>query len=523
MRCRVFISCVFTLCLIQLAVKAQLNKAQPNIILFLVDDMGWQDTSVPFWENITASNKLYNTPNMEKLASRGIKFTNAYATPVCTPTRVSLMSGMNAAHHRVTNWTSVQKDINSDYPDSFYQSVDWNLNGMSPQPGIKNTVYVTPLPQLLKNAGYYTIHCGKAHFASKGTPGENPLNIGFDVNIAGNEIGSPESFLSENEYGNKSENGKVSLNAVPGLEKYYYTKTFLTEALTKEALMALEKPKANQQPFFLYMSHYAIHIPLEADDRFVKKYQDKGLSKGEIAYATLVEGMDKSLGDLMDWLDKNKLTENTVIMFMSDNGGLSRVPPRSGIAHTQNSPLKAGKGSVYEGGIREPMIVSWPGFTKPATTSHRYLLIEDFFPTILDIAGVEERNTVQQIDGKSFLGSLKDAKLTDNKRVLVWHYPNRWVPEEAPGISWFSALRQGKWKLVYDYKNQKSELYNLSNDIGEQFNLASKRSEKTVKLSKLLTQYLKNYQAQLPVNKQTGKMVLWPDQTSVPYKVEVNK
>jgi arylsulfatase A-like enzyme len=509
MQMKISYTALILLCIFQLNAIGQTSKAKPNIILFLVDDMGWEDTSVPFWDKITASNNLYRTPNMVKLAAKGVKFTNAYATPVCTPTRVSLMSGMNAAHHRVTNWTSVQKDTNSDYPDSLYNAVPWNINGLSPQPNIKNTVYVTPLPQLLKNAGYYTIHCGKAHFASKGTPGSNPINLGFDINIAGSEIGSPASYLSEKEYGNTPINGKVSLNAVPGLEKYYNTHTFLSEALTLEALKALEIPQSKSKPFFLYMAQYAVHIPFDGDNRFLKKYE--GLSKGEAAYATLIEGMDKSLGDIMDWLDKNKLTDNTVIMFMSDNGGLSRVPPRSGIAHTQNYPLKAGKGSVYEGGIREPMIVSWPGVIKPATISKRYLLIEDFFPTILDIASVKNRNTVQKTDGQSFLASLKDPSLTDNKRVLIWRYPNRWVPEDAPGISWFSALRQENWKLVYDYKKHQAELYNLESDIGEQHNLSKKLPEKSKELTALLTKYLKKYKAQLPVNKITGKMIAWPD------------
>ena len=501
----------FIISLLQLPVSAQENNySQPNIIMFLVDDMGWQDTSVPFWDKITASNKLYHTPNMEKLASRGMKFTNAYSTPVCTPTRVSLMSGMNAAHHRVTNWTSIEKDTNSDYPDSLYNPVDWNMNGLSPKAGIKNTVYVTPLPQLLKNAGYYTVHSGKAHFASKGTPGSDPINLGFNVNIAGSEIGAPASYYSETQYGNKPINGKVSSQAVLGLEKYYNTHTFLTDAITHEALIALENPKLAKQPFFLYLSHYAIHIPFNADERYLQKYLDKGLSENEAAYATLIEGMDKSLGDVMDWLDKNKLTDNTVIMFMSDNGGLSRVPPRSGVAHTQNFPLKAGKGSVYEGGIREPMIVSWPGVVKPATISKRYLIIEDFFPTILDIAGVENRNTVQKIDGKTFIKSLKNPFYTDNKRVLIWHYPNRWVPENAPGISYFSALRKGDWKLVYDYKKQKAALYNLSSDIGEQINLSDKFPKKAKNITTLLTKKLKKYSAQLPINKITGEKIPLP-------------
>jgi arylsulfatase A-like enzyme len=483
------------------SVSAQINPSKPNIVLFLVDDMGWQDTSVPFWKNVTQSNKLYHTPNMEKLASRGIKFTDAYATPVCTPTRVSLMSGMNAAHHRVTNWTSPIKNTNSDFPDSLFQSVDWNINGMSPIPGIDKTVYVNTLPQLLKSSGYYTIHSGKAHFASFDTPGSNPLNLGFDVNIAGSAIGSPATYLSERNYGNIAHNGKISLQAIQGLQDYYGTGTFLTDAITKEALKALEIPKQKSQPFFLHLSHYAVHIPFDADNRFLKKYLDEGLNSREAAYASLVESVDKSLGDVMNWLDNNDLTKNTVIMFLSDNGGLSRVPPRYGIAHTQNYPLKAGKGSLYEGGIRVPMIVSWPNVSKPGTVSKRYILVEDFFPTILDIAMINERQTVQQIDGKSFIKTLKKVDVKDNKRVLIWHYPNKWVPEDAPGISWFSALRKGKWKLIYNYKKQQSELYNLENDISETNNLASKRIKKTQNMHVLLMSYLKKYQAQLPIRR----------------------
>jgi arylsulfatase A-like enzyme len=163
---------------------------RPNIILFLVDDMGWQDCSVPFWTKPTEWNKRYHTPNMERLAAEGMKFTNAYATPVCSPSRVSLMTGMNAAHHKVTNWT-LRKDQSVDYKDSMLLSPDWNINGMSPVPGIEHTVYATPLPLLLKEAGYYTIHCGKAHFGAMETPASDPLNIGFMLNIAGHAAGGP--------------------------------------------------------------------------------------------------------------------------------------------------------------------------------------------------------------------------------------------------------------------------------------------------------------------------------------------
>lgn len=513
MRSGIYKFCIVLFWCFGINAEAQTKKSAPNIILFLVDDMGWQDTSVPFYKTATDKNHLYHTPNMEKLASRGVKFTNAYATPVCTPTRVSLMSGMNAARHRVTNWTSVNKDENSDNSDSLFHSVDWNINGLSPIPNVPKTVFATPLPQLLKNAGYFTIHCGKAHFASAGTPGANPINIGFDVNIGGTSAGQPGSYLSENEYGNILLNGKKSIRAVPGLDEFYGTHTFLTEALTQKTITVLDSVKEKSSPFFLYMAQYAVHLPYEADDRFLAKYEAMGLSKNEAAYATLIEGMDKSLGDLMNWLDQNKLTDNTIIIFMSDNGGLSQVPPRSGVANTQNAPLNVGKGSVYEGGTRVPMIVSWPNKIKPNSITESPIIIEDFFPTILELAQVKKYITVQEIDGKSFVSQLRNTTVNPPKRTFIWHYPNKWIPQAGPGISWFSAIRVGDWKLIYDYSKQKSSLYNLRLDIGETNDLALANERKKLELAKLLTTYLKKYSAQLPVYKKTNKVVLWPDQT----------
>ena len=220
---------------------------------------GWQDTSVPFWNQRTAYNDLYSTPNMERLAAEGMKFTQAYATPVCSPTRVSLMTGMNAARHRVTNWT-LKKDalqpMETNHPTLSFP--EWNVNGMSPVEGDSKAVHATPLPKLLHDAGYYTVHTGKAHFGAIGTPGDNPLNLGFDINIAGHAAGAPESYLGTENFGNGKEGKAVW--AVPGLEKYHGKDIYLTEALTRESLSALDSIKG-KKPFFLYMSHYAVHTP----------------------------------------------------------------------------------------------------------------------------------------------------------------------------------------------------------------------------------------------------------------------
>lgn len=474
-------------------------QEKPNIILFLVDDMGWQDTAVPFWTQLTELNKRYRTPNMERLAREGMKFTNAYATPVCTPSRVSLMTGMNVARHHVSNWTSPQKDKRSDHPDSLLQPVEWNMNGVSPVSGVPHTAYATLLPELLRKAGYYTIHCGKAHFASAGTPASDPLSTGFSVNIGGHAAGHPGSYLPEKRYGNQGPN--AARYGVPGLEKYYGKGLFLTEALTQEALKALETPVRQRQPFFLYMAHYAVHVPLEADKRYYQHYLDAGLDSSEAKYAALLEGMDKSLGDLLDFLDRRGLTRNTVVLFMSDNGGLSLAPPRAGRPHTQNTPLRAGKGAVYEGGIREPMLARWPGVVKPGAVSDQYLIIEDFFPTLLDIAGVKNYHTVQQVDGRSFVPLLKDASLHDSSRTLVWHYPHRWIPGGSPDLSWAGAIRQGSWKLVWHYNTQRTELYDLSQDIKEENDLSARYPGKVKALQTLFRDYLKVRQAPLPFRK----------------------
>lgn len=501
---------VLLLALIQGRAFSQKIKAvpvKPNIIVFIVDDMGWQDCSVPFYKAQTKWNTTYHTPNMEKLAAAGIKFTDAYATPVCSPSRVSLMTGMNAARHRVTNWT-LRKNQSVDYADSILQSPEWNINGMSPVAGVEKTVYATPLPQLLQQNGYYTIHCGKAHFGAMETPAANPINIGFTVNIAGHAAGGPGSYLGEENYGNKKDQYSPPWG-VPNLEKYHGTDTFLTEALTAEAIKAVAVPVKNKQPFFLYMAHYAVHIPYAADKRFIQKYLDKGLPQKEAEYAALVEGMDKSLGDLMNYLDSNKLTDNTVILFVSDNGGFS-MAPRAGEPFTHNTPLRAGKGSVYEGGIRVPMLVKYPGVAQAGTTCSSPVIIEDFFPAILQIAGVKNYTTVQQTDGKSFVPLLLHPQKINTNRSLIWHFPNKWIPQEGNGVSWVSAIRQGKWKLIYFHKSGKLELYNIETDIAEQNELSEKYPAVLNLMVQQLSKRLQNENALMPIFKHTGKKVPFP-------------
>lgn len=484
---------------------------RPNIILFMVDDMGWQDTSLPFWTQKTHYNEAYETPNMERLASQGMMFTQAYASSISSPTRCSLMTGANAARHRVTNWT-LEKNKSTDSPSDALDLPDWNYNGICQVAGVNNTFRATSFVELLKQSGYHTIHCGKAHFGAIDTPGENPHHFGFEVNITGHAAGGLASYLGEQNYGHNKDGKPTSLMSIPGLEKYWGSDTFATEALTLEAIKALDKSKKLGQPFYLYMSHYAIHIPINKDKRFYQKYIDKGLTPKEAAYAALIEGMDKSLGDLMHWLDANGEADNTVFIFMSDNGGLSSEPAwRDGQLHTQNYPLNSGKGSAYEGGIREPMIVRWPGVVEPGTRCDKYLIIEDFYPSILEMAQVDKYKTVQPVDGVSFLPLLKGTGDPSKGRALYWNCPNVWG-NKGPGIGPTCAVRKGDWKLVYYYETGKKELFNIPQDIGEKTNRAVERPDIVKTLSKSLGKYMREVGGQRPSFKTTGKACPWPDE-----------
>ena len=485
--------------------------ARPNIIFFLVDDMGWEDSSVPFWDRIVAQNKKFYTPNMIKLAAKSEKFTAAYANCVCTPSRVSLMTGMNAAHNRVTNWTMFENEM-VDGKDSILMPPEWNFNGLSPVKGIPHSIYATSLFQMLKDHGYFTIHCGKAHFGAYQTPGANPLNLGAIINIGGSAAGNPASYLAESDFGYSP--ARFILQAdMPNLVKYWGTPTFLTQDITTEAMKAMDMARKLKEPFFLYMAQYAVHLPYNPDKRFIQKYLDEGYTKPEAAYCALVQGMDKSLGTLVNYLKEHDLTKNTIIIFMSDNGGYSHRP-REGEPNTQNYPLRGGKGSLYEGGIREPMMIYWPGVTKPGSVCTQYVDIQDFYPTVLQMAGIKNYKTVQPIDGESIVPYILNPRKKDDKRILIWNYPNAWVSHDALGTdnSWMCAIRQGDWKLIYFEKYGRLELYNLKNDIKEQHNLATEDPQKTKEMARLLTERMKKYDAQRPIYKATDKPVPWPDE-----------
>lgn len=484
----------------------QERTEHPNIILFLVDDMGWTDTSVPFWTDSTQNNKYQKTPGMERLAAAGMKFTNAYAaSPVCSPTRTSLLTGKNPARSRITNW--IPGRGNHPAEDQKYLIPEWNVRGLNGTDIL--------LPKILQENGYNTAFIGKAHFGKEGTEGADPHNLGFDICIAGNHRGSPGSYYVP--YGDVKRDSQMI-----DLQEYFSDSLYLNEALTYEALRLIEKFTIDPtEPFFLDMSHYAVHTPIQGHPGLVEKFREEGKQEAQAQYASMIESMDWSLGKIMEKLDEKKIAGKTVILFMSDNGGLvsHSGPP------TTNYPLSRGKGSSREGGYRVPMIICWPGVVEPGTVCHEPVISDDFFPTILHIAGIKNADKYNKdIDGKNLTPLLKQTNDFIRDNPLVWHYPHYWgwkeLREADTTIKPFSAIRHGDWKLIYGYENGQVELYNLKNDIGEKKNLLEQNPEKADELCRELREYLISVKAQTPVDRETLKPVPYPSVSEIDNKKE---
>lgn len=462
-------------------------QQQPNVVLFLVDDMGLMDTSLPFLTDEAGNpvryplNDWYQTPNMERMARQGIRFSTFYAQSVSSPTRASIMTGQNATRHGTTNW--INAETNNKTP---YGPTAWNWKGLS-----KNDA---TLPRVLREAGYKTIHVGKAHFGCQGSEGELPQNIGFDVNIAGSSIGQPGSYYGENGYGNIHGNKS---RAVPGLEKYHGTDVFLSEALTLEANKQIDQAVADQKPFFLYMAHYAVHAPFEADNRFADHYRYSQKPKEAADFATLIEGMDKSLGDIMDHLEELGIADNTLIIFLGDNG--SDAPLGDDKGYTSSAPLRGKKGSEYEGGVRVPFIACWskPDMNNPV---QKQLPIEvggvqlqmgtvmDIYPTLVSLCGAKNPQG-HIVDGFDLGMQLQGMRNNDRKETVLMHFPH-----EHRG-SYFTTYIEGDWKLIYYYNPEnpsepRCRLYNLKNDPGESLDVSEKNPKLLAKMVKAMTAQL---------------------------------
>jgi arylsulfatase A-like enzyme len=475
------------------------KPVQPNVVIFLVDDMGIMDTSVPFLTDESGKpqryplNDFYRTPNMERLAARGIRFNNFYAMSVCSPTRVSLITGQNAARHRTTNWINPDKDNTGPLGPP-----NWNWQGLR-----KGDV---TLAGLLRASGYRTIHVGKGHFGPRASEGAEPMNLGFDVNVAGRSIGAPASYYGMRNYGNGQQRES---NAVPHLEKYHGTDTFLTEALTIEANARVAEAVQAGKPFFLNFAHYAVHAPFNSDPRFAKHYQDSGKPPQAQAFATLIEGMDKSLGDLLDHLDALGVADNTLIFFLGDNGSDAPLGHQHEVACA--APLRGRKGAHYEGGMRVPFIAAWAKadsdqphqkrLTIPAGSIQPQLAsLCDLFPTILHLLGIATP-TDHVVDG-ALLDTLLAGKVDPGRtETFLMHYPH------APHRSdYFSVYRDGPWKVIYHYvpsaasENSRYQLYHLTKDPFEQQNLAPSHPDDLRRMMRGLIAALDNCQAVYPLN-----------------------
>ena len=491
------------------------TSERPNIILFLVDDLGWQDTSQPFHTARTPLNDRYNTPNIERLARQGMMFTNAYAaSPVCTPTRTSIMTGRNPARTHITNWTlrnsrDAQETGPGDYP---LRSPDWDFDGLQPAD--------TTLPAILRDHGYRTIHVGKAHFGALETSGADPTNLGFDVNVAGHAAGGPGSYYGLHNF-SAAHRGGGTVWDVPGLEKYHGRNVNLTESLTREAVRVIGEAVEEGSPFFLNMAHYGVHTPIMADSEFVAHYPD--LDAIEAAYASMIEAVDASLGEILDELERLGIAENTLVMFTSDNGGLSAhargLSPSGSRFNSHNLPLRSGKGSAYEGGTRVPMIVGWARPTArraaggqpvmPGSSTDIPVVSHDLFPTILATAGAEIPADYS-LDGHDLLPLLTGADGFPTDRMLAWHYPHKWGPE-GPGLDPFTSIRDGPWKLIYFYHQRRWELYDLSRDLGETIDLVRARPQVAARLSKEMVAWMVGVGAQVPHDRSTDLPVDAPD------------
>lgn len=495
-----------SIALLTTLVLAEVCRAEspPNIVVFLVDDMGVMDTSVPFLTDDSGRprryplNDYYRTPNMARLAGQGIRFNQFYAMSVCSPTRIAIMTGQNAARHRTTNW------INPDQDNAGPQGApDWNWQGLK-------SGDVT-LPRLLKDRGYRTIHVGKGHFGPRDSEGAEPRNLGFDINVAGASIGAPASYYGRQNFGHiGGERKKTAPNAVPHLERYHGTDTFLTEALTIEAKARVTDAVQRRQPFYLYFAQYAVHAPFNADPRFAEHYANSGKSPQAQAFATLIEGMDKSLGDLFDHLADLGVADNTLVFFLGDNG--SDAPLGDPHAVACAAPLRGKKGAHYEGGMRVPFIAAWakPNSEHPGQKSlpipagaiqSQQAAVMDLFPTILSVTGTSppEGHVVDGINLRSLLTGVRD---TARPERFLMHYPH------APHRSdYFTVYRDGPWKVIYHYvpsagsENSHYQLFHLGHDPFEQTNLATSKPDELGRLMQGLTAALEGHHAVYPVDK----------------------
>lgn len=426
---------------------------RPNIVFFLVDDLGWGDFGC-------YGDTFHETPHIDHLAREGMKFTNAYTgAPVCSPSRAAILTGRSPARLHLTQWL----------PGTVF-----------PHKKLQEAPIVDHLPldvptiaRQLKGLGYKTAAIGKWHLGGKGYL---PENFGFDVNIAGDFHGNPPSYF-----------GPYNFHNLTG----YSSKDYLTEVLTGKMQEFLGQA-AHPGPFFLYMAEYAVHIPLQEREALIAKYRNKIGNKTEPdpVYAAMVESVDTALGALRQTLVRLGVADNTIIIVTSDNGGVG-FQAKNLHRIADNGPLRAGKGFLYEGGIRTPLIVHWPRVTKPGSICEVPVVGTDTLPTILSMVGTGP--VPQPCDGVDITGLFRGEKSLP-RAGLCWHYPHYSDQGGTPS----GAIREGDWKLIEFFEDNHVELYNLAQDPGEQYNFASSFGDKAYDLQRKLQSWRTSVNAAMP-------------------------
>jgi arylsulfatase A-like enzyme len=446
--------------------------SKPNVILILIDDMGWSDVGFQ-------GNEYYETPNIDRLASQGVVFSNGYAAnAVCSPSRAAILTGRYPTRHGITNWIEhwIPAALVGDREG--FESDNTNQL-MTP----KNDVYMkleeVTIAEVLKDGGYETCHIGKWHL---GPHGWLPQDQGFDHNIGGSQKGSPSTYFDPYNMPNLRDRKKGE---------------YLVDRLADEATNFIKRTAAKDQPFFLYLSHYAPHYPLEAKAELIEYYKNKPMPKDRSfhpEFAAMVHSVDESVGKVLATLDASGIADDTIVFFTSDNGGQkTQRPGWSG--PTDNTPMRDGKGFPYEGGIREPFIVKWPGTTQAGRVSDEMVNIIDILPTICEMTG-QPLPAGRVLDGISLVPLLKkEQKLS--RDTMYWHLPHYWGPGNV--VHPYSAIRKDDWKLIHWYEGDKMELYNLAEDVSETNNMAAQMQGKVKALSANLDQWLKDQNAVLPI------------------------
>lgn len=454
------------------------QESSPNVVFILVDDLGWTDMG-------SYGSTFYDTPHVDGLAEQGIRFTDAYAAhPVCSPTRAAIMTGKDPARVGITDWIPGMPTEQAEDPRLTPPEILDHL-----------PLEEFTIAEAFKEHGYRTLFAGKWHLGED--PAYWPEHQGFDVNKGGHNRGSPPGG-----YYAPYENPRLA----DGPDGEY-----LTDRLTDESIRFVEETARQQDPFFLFLSFYTVHTPIQGCQRYDEHYReqklqlpDEGapgvrpeghgrtrLTQSDHKYAAMVRCMDENVGRLLEALKERGLYQNTIVVLTSDNGGLTTLPPERGTAPTAVVPLRAGKGWGYEGGIRVPLIIKAPGLPE-GKTSHQPVASMDLYPTLLELAGLPSLEE-QHRDGESLVPYLTDPDRRD-ERTLVWHYPHYHGSAWRPG----SALRQGNWKLVKFYEDERLELYDLDSDVAEQHNLAEQRPGKTHELHQVLKQRLRSLHAKMP-------------------------